>query len=192
MWPAVFSHMLGLAAAFGAGWAIRLMDDALDIEIDEVIQKLNWSERLGTGTTAYALFALAAAALLEPSVALTLLTAAYAVGMLGDLRLLPSGLPAVLEGGLLWFLSLWRFGWQKALAALTIMLIIQLLDDLLDHKLDQIPRGGNWAIRLGTPGVLLVVLSLMALALWLNAWLFLYSLIAFIYFQANEQVVETV
>ncbi|NLY54007.1 MAG: hypothetical protein GX060_05240 [Firmicutes bacterium] len=190
MWPAVSNHLLGALAAFAVGWAIRLMDDALDQDLDLAVGKANWSWRLGPGTTAYALFALTLAVLLEPATSICLLAAAYAVGMLGDTRVLPSKLPSYLEGILLWGGAAWRFGLHTAWTALGIMLAVQLVDDLLDRSRDQWLTARNWTIRLGLIGTGLVTCTLLAVVYWLDAWLLLYATLTFTFFQLLERVVR--
>ena len=186
MWPAVFDHLLGLLAAWAAGWAVRLLDDALDQDIDQALNKPNWSQRLGAGTTAYAVGALALASLLQPAVGLSLLVAAYAIGMISEYRLLPSGLPGWAEGIVLWLLCAWRFGLTRAWAAVGSAVAMQLLDDLIDNSRDEWVAARNWTMRLGLLGTGLVTGSLLAVVAWLDAWLLLYALLSFAYFQIQE------
>lgn len=188
MWPKVFSHLLQVGAAFFCGWAIRLLDDALDEDLDQAVGKNNWSARLGSGTTAYALYALGIAVLLDAPIAICLLASAYAIGMLGDTRLLPSKLPGYLEGILLWLASAWRFGLAKAWVALGIMLAVQLCDDLLDRGRDRWVAANNWTHKLGVLGTLLICLLLLLTVYWLDAWLLCYASLTFIYFQLLERV----
>lgn len=188
MWPIIYSHLLGVGSAFCVGWAIRLLDDALDQDTDLILGKLNWSIRLGVGTTAYALYALALSVLLDAATGVCLLAGAYAIGMLGDTRLLPSKLPGYLEGALLWIGAAWRFGLAKAWVALGIMIAVQLIDDLLDRGTDQWLRAGNWSIKIGIVGTILICLALIALIYWLDAWLLLYASLSFTYFQIQERV----
>lgn len=188
MWPIVCKHLLGFGSAFFVGWAIRLMDDALDSDLDQLVGKINWSTRLGGGTTAYALYAFAFAVLLNPAVGVTLLAGAYAVGMIGESRRLPTRLPGYLEGALLWLASAWRFGLATAWAALGIMIAVQLIDDLLDHAQDQWLKSPNWTTKMGLIGTLLVCVTLLAILHFLDAWLLSYATLAFIYFQLRERV----
>lgn len=188
MWPIVYSHLLGAGSALCVGWAIRLMDDALDQDLDLVLGKLNWSTRLGGGTTAYALYALVLAALLDPATGLCLLASAYAVGMLGETRLLPTRLPGYIEGTLLLLAAAWRFGLANAWVALGIMIAAQLVDDLLDRGQDQWLQSHNWTTKIGIVGTVLVCLTLLAILCWLDAWLLAYTTLSFTYFQVQERV----
>lgn len=187
MWPTVSKHLLGFGAAFSIGWAIRFMDDALDGDLDEILGKLNWSERLGGGITAYALYAFAIGILLDPTTGMCLLAGAYAIGMVTDTRLLPTRLPGYLEGAVLWLGVAWRFGLTKAWAALGIMITVQLIDDLLDRGQDAWLRSTNWASRLGLIGTLVVCLALLVLLYYLDAWLLAYAAFTFIFFQLQER-----
>lgn len=188
MWPAVYKHLLGFGSAYCVGWAIRLLDDALDSEIDQVLGKPNWSLRLGAGTTAYALYAFALAVLLDPAIGVCLLTGAYAVGMIGETQVLPSKLPGYVEGAVLWAAAAWRYGLATAWAALGIMIAVQLIDDLLDHAQDQWLKSPNWTGRLGQVGTIIVCLALLAILYFLDAWLLAYATLTFTYFQIRERV----
>lgn len=188
MWPIVYNHLLGFGSAFGVGWAIRLMDDALDEDLDSMLGKPNWSQRLGGGTTAYALYALALAALLDPTTGLCLLAGAYAVGMLSETRLLPTKVPGYVEGTILMLMAAWRFGIGKAWAALGIMIAAQLIDDLLDRTQDEWLQANNWTTKLGTVGTILVCLALLAALFYLDTWLLAYAALTFTLFQLQERV----
>lgn len=189
MWPEVFRHLFLLAAAILTGWAIRLMDDAQDIEIDRLTGRDNLAARLEEGTTAYALGALALGVICSPAASLSLFAAAYAVGMAGNRTILPTGLPAVVEGTMLWSLTLLRYGWRSSLAALLIMLTSQLLDDWLDRSLDAQVRARNWARRLGAIGIVLVSAFCGCGALLLSPQLTISAALAFTYFQYRDLVV---
>ncbi len=164
------------------------MDDHLDSDFDQLLGKVNWSTRLGKGTTAYALYAFAFSVLLDPEIGVCLLTAAYAVGMVGETRRLPTRLPGYLEGALLWLTSAWRFGLKTAWAALGIMIAVQLIDDLLDQAQDQWLMSPNWTTKLGIIGTLLVSVTLLAVLHFLDPWLLLYAALSFLYFQLQERV----
>ena len=189
MWPTVCRHCLGFTAALSTGWAIRLLDDALDCDLDSVLDKLNWSRYLGRGTTAYALYAFTIGVLLQPVTALCLLIAAYNVGMLGETRILPTRLPAYLEGAFLWALAWWRCGFLPTGVSFGIMLLVQLLDDMLDSRQDQRHKR-NWSSKLGTLGSILAVIALSVLLFSLERWLFCYAMLSFILFQSLERVVK--
>lgn len=187
MWPIVCKHALGTGSAIFVGWSIRLMDDALDVDLDATLNKINWSERLGKGTTAYALFAMALGLLLEPSIALSFFAGAYAVGMVGKTHILPSNLPSNLEGLVLLLLVLWRYGLKMAWLGVGIMIAAQLIDDLLDRGQDQWLQAKNWTIGLGVAGSILVACTLVAILYWLDQFVLIYAALAFSYFETRER-----
>jgi hypothetical protein len=164
------------------------MDDALDEDLDNAMGRSNWSVRLGGGTTAYALYALALAVLLDPATGLCLLSGAYAVGMLSETRLLPTKVPGYVEGIIVLLVAAWRFGIGKAWAALGIMIAVQLSDDLLDRNQDQWLQAQNWTTKLGIVGTVLVCLALLAALFYLDIWLLIYTALSFIFFQLQERV----
>jgi 1,4-dihydroxy-2-naphthoate octaprenyltransferase len=187
LWPAVCEHLLGFVAALAVGWSIRLVDDALDLELDLAVGRSNLCQQLQGGTAAYAVAAFAIGVVARPTVALALFAAAYLMGMFDDGRLLPTGLPGWLEGLLLFGLVLFRVGTRVAVASLLVMLAAQLTDDLRDQQLDQGCKRGRLIHLLGPIGVALVVTTACAFALHLHTWLVVYSLPVFAYFQRRER-----
>lgn len=188
MWLAVFRHLLAFSAVLCTGWAIRLLDDGLDYELDLATGQPNLCRELQGGVTAYALAALALAILAQPNVALSLFAGAYAVGMLADTRLLPSRLPAWLEGLLLWALVARQAGWRLAGSGLLIMLAAQLLDDWRDGDRSRY-RSGQLRRLLAGPGLGLAAATAGCLAGYLQPALLAYAVPVFLYFQWREQVV---
>lgn len=189
MWVTVFRYLLGLCSTLAIGWAIRLLDDSLDLEVDQAVGRHNLCSELQTGTTAYALASMALAVTAAPEVALSLFVGAYAVGMTGDTRFLPTHLPAWLEGILLWCLVLARVGPGVALAGLLIMLAVQLVDDLRDRAIDGLRKHYGLGNLLGTTGTWLAAGTAFCLASYLHPALATYALPVFLYFQWREQVV---
>lgn len=187
MWPAVSEHLLGFAAACCVGWAIRLMDDALDQEVDQVVGRTNLADRLQGGTTAYALLTLVLAVSADRMVTLSLFAGAYAVGMMGDQRQLPSGLPGWLEGLLVMAVALAQVGLPSLLAGGLIMLMVQLLDDWQDRRIDHWRHTGRALKQLGPIGAGLVAFLSCVVAVALNPALVYYSLPVFCYFQWRER-----
>lgn len=130
-----WARMLG--ATLGAGVAIKLMDDALDSSSDARAGRYTAAQTLGVGVVPYALWALAAGASLRVDVAAGLFFAAYAVGMAhGDGGPLPSGVPGWVEGAAALLLAVFGAGLPLAAAALCLMVFVQCVDDIADHRLD--------------------------------------------------------
>ncbi|MGE5589034.1 MAG: hypothetical protein ACM3ZA_00180 [Bacillota bacterium] len=126
--------------AFLTGLAVKLMDDALDVEIDAARGYRNWAARLGRATTPYALVLAFVAATLQTRAALALFLAAYALGMGRNAgEWLPTGLPAWAETALALAFSAVFSGARVAVAALAILWAVQAADDWMDRHED-----GRW------------------------------------------------
>lgn len=140
--PAVLAAVLGrtfLAALF-TGLAVKLMDDALDVEVDAARGYRNWAARLGRAALPYALALALLAAAIETRVALALFLAAYALGMGRNVgERLPTGLPAWAEIVLAVAVSTVFSGVRVAGAALALLWAVQAADDWLDREED-----GRW------------------------------------------------
>ena len=92
-----------LAALLCVAFAVKMMDDFMDLRHDVELGVPSIAARLGEATLPYAMLLLALAALFDGKASLPLFAASYAVGMAFDLsRPLPSGL----------------YGWQEAALAL--------------------------------------------------------------------------
>ena len=127
---------------------IKLMDDALDEELDRARGYRNWAARLGRATTPYALVLAFPAAALDLHVSTALFLGAYALGMGRDLReRLPSRLPAWVETGLVLATAIFISGLCLTAAALSQLWAIQVADDWLDRVEDSRPGGASPASR---------------------------------------------
>ena len=127
-------------AALLTGLAVKLMDDALDLEVDEARGYRNWASRLGRATTPYALALAFVAAALNVRAGVALFFAAYALGMgHGAGERLPTGLPAWAEVLLALAASAAFSGLRVAGSALALMWAVQAADDWLDRDED-----GRW------------------------------------------------
>ncbi len=175
MWLAASSSWLttGLSV-FLVGWAIKLMDDYVDREVDIVLGSPNLSRALSDGLPIYLALTVALAVYSEPTTGLTLFLAAYLVGMAGE-----AGVSYA--GG-------WR-AWVEILAAavlgcmiaprqfmlnLVLVVTIQLGDDLLDRRADQLAGKRSLPILFGPRLSLLIlvtlVLTALAMAPGYSAW----------------------
>lgn len=158
-----------VAAVLFVAFAVKLMDDFMDLRHDVQLGVPSLAERLGEATLPYALMLLAMAALFDPRVAIPLFTASYAVGMALDLnRMLPSGL----------------YGWQEALIAVVLGValagpieqlwsvvaigFVQCVDDIQDAKRDVLTGSSNLVRRFGVGEVRMAAFALLCLAAWLR------------------------
>ncbi|MBO8140980.1 MAG: hypothetical protein H0Z37_02210 [Firmicutes bacterium] len=154
MFAATFDGWSGvarmLAAVLFTGLAVKLMDDCLDRDTDELAGRITLAARTGDGAMAYALAALAAAALADGVRAGTLFLAAYAVGMSHDWRRrLPSGLCGWHESALAVAAGSVLAGPWAMLAALAAIFAVQCIDDLADAAEDRLRGARSLVFRLG-------------------------------------------
>jgi len=161
-----------LTSTVCAAIVVRLMDEHLDRYQDEVAQRYTIGRYLGSAALPYALFVFSLAALIAPSLAATLVLAAYAVGMTGDVsRPLPSGLPGYAEVIAAIAVATWGVGWQGALWAVCCMSVIQCGDDFLDRTLDARTGQRNLCRRWGKWEVVMTGLLLLLVAMQLSVLL---------------------
>lgn len=148
--PAWAIILRDLGAAFLTGLAVKLMDDFLDAPLDRCRGQHTIAQRLGSASLPYALIVLALGAALNPPWAVSLFLASYALGMAGDLgRRVPSGMTGYQEALLGLGACMLLFGLLRALAAFSVILAIQVADDLRDWKEDRLAGGGLITRRLG-------------------------------------------
>lgn len=137
-------------AIFLSGWVVKLMDDFLDLRYDLFAGDETLAVRLGEGTLPYSLIGLVFAALLHPEIALSLFVGAYAAGMAGDYdRQLPSGLKGWQEGAAAVCFTLVFSPWSTVVWAVSVMLAVQITDDLFDIAEDGASGNPNIARRIG-------------------------------------------
>ena len=178
MWHAISEFFTATASVFLCSIAVKLLDDFLDQEIDACAGRKNWAQRIGNGSTIYAALLLAFAATLQAQAALSLFFACCMVGMFNSLtHKLPSRLSGWQESLLILFFGFFFFGIEQMMFALCFIAAIQLLDDCLDYRLDQISGCRNLAHRFGIIECLLAGTVFMLAAWSLNEQLFLPALL---------------
>lgn len=168
MFGEISSLVLNALAIFLVGICIKVMDDYMDIELDALLDKKTLAAKLGPGTLPYLLLLFALAVSINQNLTLALFMASYAVGMYQDLfRPLPSGLKGWQESVVVFSLGIVIVGWVTIVWAFAIMAAVQLLDDLIDYRLD-LKTGVVKAVqRLGFAETALLVLILTLLSLFL-------------------------
>ncbi len=157
-------------AVFFTGCAIKLMDDYVDRELDQVLGGPNLAHVMGDGLPIYMALATALGIYLAPTIGITLFLAAYLVGM-GD------------EIGAR-YLAGWR-AWVEILVAavlgyviapshftlnLILISIVQLGDDILDLSRDRLTGKRTLPKLLGRRLSTLMLLALALAALAISPW----------------------
>lgn len=168
MYGEISSLALKGLAIFLVGICIKVMDDYMDIELDALLGNKTLAAKLGPGTLPYVLLLFAMAVSINQNLTLALFMASYAVGMFQDLfRPLPSGLKGWQESVVVFILGIVILGWETIMWSFTIMAAIQLLDDLIDYRLD-LKTGVVKAVqRVGFAETALLVLIFTLLSLYL-------------------------
>jgi 4-hydroxybenzoate polyprenyltransferase len=174
-----YSNLLAtLVGVCAVGLAIRLMDDFLDAALDLRQGLQTPAHRFGSASLPYALAGLSVGSLLAPRLAATLFLGAYAVGMASDpTRALPSGLRGYQESLLAMLIGTLGAGPMLMTWAMTMMIAIQALDDLVDLRIDKHTGGRNWCHLYGTGEVMLCGLLCVAIGASLSLMLTLLTLI---------------
>lgn len=155
-----------IMATIFSGIAIKLMDDALDQELDIACSRFNWAEVLGPGTVAYAAVSLAIAAAINSPISLTLFFASYSIGMFNNLRqVLPTKLCGWQESVIIILTGTIFFSWEYMAFSLLFIMAVQLFDDFVDCKSDIIAGQRNFAVKFGRTECALFCCILLLLAL---------------------------
>ncbi|HHV62071.1 MAG TPA: hypothetical protein GXX51_05465 [Firmicutes bacterium] len=182
-----------LSAALLAGVAIKLVDDYIDREVDEISGRYSLAAVLEGALIPYALLCAALACALDSPLASSLIIGSYIVGMLHDLdEVFPSGFSARLESLLAGALGVIILGWKAILSSVILMLGVQLVDDIVDYLRGGITAGRNYARAFGCVESGAAALACIILGLILNSSMTIVVLVAFLVLVAGERVLERV
>lgn len=145
----MFGHIaeiiLPLLCVLSTGLAIKILDDYLDREIDEVMGKETFVQFFQQSILPYGLLFLAVALTLEPKLGGSLFLASYTVGMFKQQeQIYPCKLSGWQEIVLSCFLGSFLYGWFDFLSALSIIFFVQLLDDFYDYKVEKETDKNNY------------------------------------------------
>jgi 4-hydroxybenzoate polyprenyltransferase len=161
-----------LAALLCVAFAVKMMDDFMDLRHDVELGVPSIAARLGEATLPYAMLLLALAALFDGMASLPLFAASYAVGMAFDLsRPLPSGLYGWQEAALALVAGAILAGPLEQLWALCVVAFVQCMDDVADREHDWLAGTNNLVRRFGLGEVSMAALALFAVAAWLRPFL---------------------
>lgn len=167
------------AAVLLTAFAVKMMDDFMDLRTDIHLGIPSVAERLGDATLPYALVLLALAALFDADTAGSLFAASYAVGMAFDLnRVLPSGLYGWQEAGGVLLLGMLLAGPTVQLWALLTIGFVQAVDDIADMRSDAFTGAANLVRRFGTGEVHMAALALLLAAAYLRPFLTVVVIVA--------------
>ena len=149
------------------GFAIKIMDDYIDQDIDVIKNEPNLYIALEYGGLPYALLLLSLAAVMDLTAAISLFLSSFAVGMVGNLTVkMPSGLYGFFESIIVILLGIILFK-SEMLSSLFIMAAIQLWDDFLDYENDNMSKK-NLAFLLGKVECLLLAIIFFLLTVFFD------------------------
>ncbi|GAW91482.1 hypothetical protein [Calderihabitans maritimus] len=166
MWGGILRIAVLFAAVFLTGMVVKGMDDLLDSSWDLAKGKRTVAGSYGYSLVPYLMVFLAIAAWLAPKISLSLFLASYAVGMFFDSRQkMASGLQGYQETVIIILLGSLFFGWLEMLSSLSIILLVQVLDDLQDFRKENPTGHKNWARKFGVVETILFAIILFSLSL---------------------------
>lgn len=160
--------------------SVKLTDDYLDEEQDQLLGEFNFTHCLGKGLPIYGLMSLAVAATLDVTVSVPLFLACYIMGMCHDTSShYPLGFTGFQEGLLVLLFGYVWFGWEIFSFSLLFIFAVQCLDDWIDAAKDQQVGKKNFAHSIGKIECILLALICFSLAYCIDANLFLPTLAGF-------------
>lgn len=166
MFTGAFNHGWGILLT---GLAIKLMDDFLDQDLDQLLQKKTLAMKLGDSSLPYALLLLTLGILLGGQQAASLFLVSYILGMHGDLKQQePLGLKGYQESVFILILSVFILHPLEIFTAFLIMLAIQIGDDFFDYFLEPFPGRKNLIKQWGKGACLVALLISLSLSLILD------------------------
>lgn len=190
-WPELVRVCIALLLS---GATVKFMDDVMDMEYDLARGKRTLAARLGRASLPYSLVAFAIAMIAQPLVSSSVFFASYAVGMFSrSTERLPTHVRAYIEIVVAVSLTVFITGWRDALWGISMMCLIDWLDDVMDRRRDNETGQFNVAIRFGTVETLFAILIVFCFALyaklgWTIAALVTWSVLDMIFQSTTERV----
>ncbi|ACL69911.1 hypothetical protein [Halothermothrix orenii] len=137
---------------FLVGLVIKIMDDYLDIDIDNLKEEINIVRVLDRGVLPYSLIIIVIALALNFKEAATYFLASYTVGMAKiNNYVLPSKLKSWQESIFVFILSVIFFSWLQTLSAIILITGLQIVDDFIDYRYDKYKEKNNILDVMGFP-----------------------------------------
>lgn len=167
--PTLWSAGPFAVAVLLTGLVVKMMDDFLDLHFEVKEGRKGLAVSLGEGTLAYVLIMFCFAVLIDVTASTALLIGAYAIGMAGDFRrLLPTRLKGFHEAIIVIAAAMLALPWTLVLWALSVMLAVQLIDDWIDLRRDDLSGNPNLVRRLGRVETFLIAVICLAISMLLR------------------------
>ncbi|NPV44908.1 MAG: hypothetical protein HPY70_13195 [Firmicutes bacterium] len=142
------------------GLVIKIMDDIIDE---------NYPEYLYKAALPYAIIIFVISTLIEHKTAISLFMSSYIVGMFSDINeTLLTGLKGYQESLIIFGLGTVFLGWKEFIFSLTIIIGIQLIDDVIDVSIDRNSGQRNMVMRYGKVEIFIVSMIFFVFSLMLN------------------------
>lgn len=158
-WPEFIRVLLSVACI---GIVIQWMDDIFDVERDVGAGERRFAVRLGRHILPYSVILALSAAVFDWRLAVAIFLGAFSVGMFGWWKGTPSGILLWLELVGAVSVSVYGIGWLLTGWALSIVIFLDVFDDVIDLRHDERLGAPNIAVHLGVP--LSMLLALVALS----------------------------
>ncbi|MFW6015342.1 MAG: hypothetical protein ACOCRK_02830 [bacterium] len=172
----MFERFTGI---FLIGIVIKLMDDYLDKDIDNLIGKWNITLILKNGIVPYTLVLLIIALSLNFKEGTAYFFSSYILGMAYDIsKTLPSRLNAWQESIIIFILASIITTIETIIISILFVFFLQIIDDILDIKNDIYIKKNNYIIILGKVNTIIILLILLLLFLSCFIVKFLYFITA--------------
>lgn len=155
-------------AVFLIGFVIKWLDDEVDFKEEAIISK-NSTIKAQEYKLPYCLLFLSLAMLLDTYYSFALFTSAYIIGMFDiPFQKLPFGLKSYQEIIFILIINIMFVPIKTFIHSLTLILIIQLVDDLIDFYYDKRYGFKNFAVKFGRGEVLIATFILAVMSLMLS------------------------
>lgn len=182
-------------STFFCGASVKLADDYLDAEKDEISNCFNFYTQFGKGSLIYAMLFLVLSAAFNVIIGMSLFISCYIIGMFYDLKtVFPSHCSGLQESLLCLSIGGAFWGFKVMLFSICLVFSIQLIDDFLDIHLDKLAKHRNLIQTIGKYECLLLLSITLLSAYYCNPSTFfpviiasfiLYGLI--LYFQRGKK-----
>lgn len=159
----MFERYLGLVAT---GLAIKLMDDFLDRQLDNMKDIWNSYVLLENSILPYSLLLLTIGLILNTRESSSLFMASYIIGMGYVYKsVLPSKLKIWQESLIVLIIGLYLLGFKEITSSILLIIFIQILDDFLDYNIDYKYKGNNLVYRFGVINTLFIEIFLLIISI---------------------------
>ncbi len=144
------------------GLVIKIMDDFFDKEIDKESNQWNIHFLLGRSILPYSLLITIISLYFNFTEAAAIFATSYIIGMLHSYRgILPTKLYGWQEGIIILLIFIYILSLEEILSAILMIVIIQIIDDIIDYKIEKFINYNNIINKIGIFNSILLTLILL-------------------------------